>query len=477
MTATISFRSLDDLLPRARVLPQRVSRSRRRAERTRGAIACSLIVGALTYASVSQGAFYAREQRIAVVPLVFALFLVARRPDRRDITPPVVGAIALGVWYVIDAVVHGAIGAATPAVLLCVSLASIVAAVRRLDDVEQRLLITGVLLTGVVVALSGVWGVASHHAPQALVDGGLWRAASTVTYANATAALLAMLALLALAWLASVPRSPTRSLLAFVLVTGLIATASRGGLLAFAIGGTVLACALGRRVLRVVPAVGGGVIAALALAPSMPQAGAARPGLAVLGLIAGGLVAVCGARSGRMLLPLAAALAIAAALSPGMSKGIDDVRGSRLSLASADRAHETSAALRVAGHHPLTGVGPGRYLLTWRAGGLEESVAYAHDEYLQVWGESGALGFAIVLGGLIATASAIWSARRRVELWVWAGAVAALAAFSVHSAFDFLWHIPVVPLTGAVLVGLALGRCRPQSSEQRLRRRRGSCHA
>jgi hypothetical protein len=32
----------------------------------------------------------------------------------------------------------------------------------------------------------------------------------------------------------------------------------------------------------------------------------------------------------------------------------------------------------------------------------------------------------------------------------------ALAAFAVHSAFDFMWHVPVVPIVVAALVGAAL---------------------
>lgn len=37
---------------------------------------------------------------------------------------------------------------------------------------------------------------------------------------------------------------------------------------------------------------------------------------------------------------------------------------------------------------------------------------------------------------------------------IWAGAVAALAALLIHSGFDFLWQLPVIPLTGGLLVGL-----------------------
>ena len=38
----------------------------------------------------------------------------------------------------------------------------------------------------------------------------------------------------------------------------------------------------------------------------------------------------------------------------------------------------------------------------------------------------------------------------------WAGVVAAVAAFAVHSGFDFVWHLPAIVLTVTLLVGLVL---------------------
>jgi hypothetical protein len=36
----------------------------------------------------------------------------------------------------------------------------------------------------------------------------------------------------------------------------------------------------------------------------------------------------------------------------------------------------------------------------------------------------------------------------------WAGVMAGLSALAVHSGLDFLWHLPAIPLTAAVLAGL-----------------------
>jgi hypothetical protein len=38
---------------------------------------------------------------------------------------------------------------------------------------------------------------------------------------------------------------------------------------------------------------------------------------------------------------------------------------------------------------------------------------------------------------------------------LWAGCAAGLGAMTVHSGLDFLWQLPVIPLTGALLAGLA----------------------
>jgi hypothetical protein len=37
-----------------------------------------------------------------------------------------------------------------------------------------------------------------------------------------------------------------------------------------------------------------------------------------------------------------------------------------------------------------------------------------------------------------------------------AAVIAAVAALGVHSALDFLWHLPVLPLTAAALLGVAV---------------------
>ncbi|MEV4518156.1 hypothetical protein AB0K00_55520 [Dactylosporangium sp. NPDC049525] len=178
------------------------------------------------------------------------------------------------------------------------------------------------LLAGHAAVLGTGWaGVAWRIGRwSVLVESTLWRASSTLTYANAAAAVLAVTALLALALTLDAPGGWWRSCGAYLSLAGLAATLSRAGALAFVAGLLVLAAAAGvRAVLRqAAPAVLGAVIALAALIPSFPAGAEPRPLLAVGGLLTGGAVAVLAPRlRGRAL--LAAWTALAAAPPAGTS--------------------------------------------------------------------------------------------------------------------------------------------------------------
>ena len=80
---------------------------------------------------------------------------------------------------------------------------------------------------------------------------------------------------------------------------------------------------------------------------------------------------------------------------------------------------------------------------------------YVHDEYLQVLVELGVVGLTLLLSVLVGSCLLVRRAIRRDHRTTLPAAVAAAtAAAAVHGAFDFVWHVPVVPLVLAVLVGL-----------------------
>jgi O-antigen ligase len=130
----------------------------------------------------------------------------------------------------------------------------------------------------------------------------------------------------------------------------------------------------------------------------------------------------------------------------------------RLSVTSDDRRAETAAALRLVVDRPLTGTGPGQATLFFDGpDGQLLTARYAHNEYLQVLTELGMAGLALVAVLLVAVGRAVRAGRASAR-WsgLWAGAAAGLVAMAVHSAFDFLWHVPAIPLAGALLAGVAL---------------------
>jgi hypothetical protein len=69
------------------------------------------------------------------------------------------------------------------------------------------------------------------------------------------------------------------------------------------------------------------------------------------------------------------------------------------------------------------------------------------------------VGLALLAILLAALARLLWRARPTGHSGAgatWAGVVAAVAAFAVHSGFDFVWHLPASVLIVTLLVGLVL---------------------
>jgi hypothetical protein len=181
----------------------------------------------------------------------------------------------------------------------------------------------------------------------------------------------------------------------------------------------------------------------------MPATSQAKPLLAVGSLAVGGGVALAGYTLPERLAPwlLAGVLAVipvVALLTPG-----------RWNASSPDRSRETAAALSTIIHHPVFGISPGRYLLTWNDSVLGPRQAqYAHDEYLQLAGELGGAGVAVAAAAAMVTIGSAWRVRSRRAAWC--GPAAALVALAAHSGLDFLWHIPLIIVLAGVLIGLVL---------------------
>jgi hypothetical protein len=377
-----------------------------------------------------------------------------------------VAALALAAWAVLDAALLGVPAAGVGLALLLLGVVAVLLVCRRLGQEDREVLLLGIVGIGLLVALAGWLGVAGRVGSWAWLGDGVWRASSTLTYPNAAAAVLVPVALVTLARLIDAPHNLGLALAATGLLAGLGATMSRAGALALAVGLVVLAGLRGPRgTARAAlgPCVGA-LVALVCLVPSMPAAGPARPALALAGLFGGLSLAAVVARLRRgpaVALVVGGALVgclAAAVVAGGVGDAARLVAETRITLASPDRSGAVGAALRVAAEHPLTGAGPGQADLRSRgADGGTRVFGYAHNEYAQVAAELGLVGLALLAVLLAALGRMLWRARATGPPGAgWAGAVAATAAFAVHSGFDFVWHLPAVVLTVTLLAGATL---------------------
>ena len=376
-----------------------------------------LLVAGIAAAAFMQGGFLARGQ-IAVAALLAAAVVASLPISRRSIVglefTIAAGGLLAG-WGVIRGAAAGSAASASRQALMLAALGVVLMLCRNLDLPGRCVLLSGLLGIGVIVALIGWMAVAWHLKPWAIPSAGLWRATSTLTYANAASAVLVPIALR---------------------------------------GCTVVAA--------MVAPLAGAAGAFHAVLRSMPTFPPARPGLAVAGLAAGlGLVAVLvlyvrGRIAWWLGLAVVAVLVIGAA---AFSRPEAHLWHHRVNLHSPSRSNAASEALQLFRAHPAAGVGIGNVLITRTdLSGRLHVQRYVHNEYLQTLVEQGIVGFALLAALFLALARLLWlnRPRDRDRRALWAGVVAACAAAAVHAGFDFVWHVPVIPLTLAALIGLAI---------------------
>jgi O-antigen ligase len=354
------------------------------------------LVGALVVvAIVRKGAFYPPyDVGVPAAALIVAVVAVARRPvlDRRDAI--VCGALLLFAgWWSFDAVQSGSWSSARQVVGSAVGFTACYAIGRTLQGIDRERLRECASVVGAALAALGLVGVALRIEPLALPAQGHLRLAGTLTYSNATGALLAMLLVVAV----TTPRSRWRDAEIVLLTGGLVATQSRGALLA-----TLLAMLLVRR------------------------------------------------RVGTALLPMGLGVVLCVVAFAGLALSSDeslvDAAQGRLSRASVDdRTAEWRAGWREFAAAPVTGAGPGTRLRL--ADG--RTARFVHNEPLQAAADSGLIGLA-----LLTTAFAAPLLARRTRPGIEA-ASAVLTVFVVCGLLDFPWHLPAIPMVaGLLLTGL-----------------------
>jgi tetratricopeptide (TPR) repeat protein len=144
---------------------------------------------------------------------------------------------------------------------------------------------------------------------------------------------------------------------------------------------------------------------------------------------------------------------------------------SRLGSAAGQNRYQLwSAAAHENATRPLAGTGSGTFQFWWAEhADVDEIVRDTHSLYMQTLGELGIVGLAL-LTGLIATvlaggARAAWRAGRgdRAAL---AAALAGCAAFFVTATFDWMWQLPVLPVSMLLLAAALVTATLPGSRAQ-----------
>lgn len=414
---------------------------------------------------MAQGAFYPHQFRVLVGLVAVSLFssTVVRSGAWTTVVHPFTAMLsALAVVAVLSGWMGHSLSEALPTIGLLGVLGGAFVVVRRAGPAERDAVVAAVIVIGVLTALSGIVAVMLRRQPLSLVDEGLWRAASTLTYSNATAGFLLVPTMLALGRTVGRRRSVVWPLAASVLVVAIVTTLSRGGAFALAVGVGVLMAVAGFRVVaaRTWHVHVGAAIALAGILPIMPDRLPARPMLAVATLAAGAAVVVL-AHHGRRLAVAAAVTGVGAAVLLGASqldlqRDITSVRGT---AASPARLDGWGSAIDIFTRDPVFGAGPGNATFAYVTDQGESLVTmFVHNEYLQVLAEMGALGILVLAVGFGVTA---WRLRRPppdADPGTWIGGVAGLAALCVHSGLDFLWHVPAVPLTAAIVLGVVSDR-------------------
>ncbi|GAB1509044.1 O-antigen ligase family protein [Actinophytocola sp. KF-1] len=411
----------------------------------------AVLVAGLGLALYLQGAFTPVAQALVAVTVAVAAVLASGQATitRRDV-PVVAAAGALALWALLAGVLTGHVLSGARYALLIAGVLAVAHTCRRLAHPSLTACLLAICCA---VAAVGWFGVVVHHPTWSFLSPGMWRASSTLTYPNATAAVLAMAALVCFSVRArdAGPRWP--GYVGTALVTGMAATLSRAGIGAFVLGLAVLAFSLGPRPLwRAAAApVCGALVATAGLVPSIVPATPSFGTVAVACVAAAAGLAVGGRAAGRW-----TSIALGAAVVVAAGAGVWRL-GSRFSLDSPDRWGAVEAAWQVFTSHPVTGAGPGlaRLVLAREQGGTAVYL-FAHNEYVQLLAELGLVGGLLLAAFLVLVLRRLWGDPRA------AGALAAVAALALHAGFDFVWHVPAVPLLAAAFAGVATG-----SGEQR----------
>lgn len=433
-----------------------------------------VLLGALAFGVLRQGAYHQWQHQVfAALVLGVGLVMLARSPGRTSLASAALIVSPLVLSSLLSTALSDDRGDAGSTLLTLALVGIGLAAGQSVQPAHRDLATDGVLLVAAIVAVTAIWGVATHTAPWGRITEGVWRGSSSLTYANAAAAVVGPAAVLAFGRAVLTGRR-VYAVASTLLLVGFVSTQSRGGAIALAIISlAALAFAGAERTGQVAPSILTGTgVAAVPLLAFAGDTGSPRTvvvlaavlvGLAIASFamgfheqmprpwvfLAAIIIAACGVVA---FTDLAAPLTERLTLRSGTTAGGEDA-----AVLFGDRAKEWSTAWGQVVEAPLVGHGPGVVDLRWTEDGRSFQALFVHNEYLELAVTHG------MLGVITLAASAVLLVRHRSRsLTLWPAGLA-IAGYLLHSGVDFLWHVPALPVLFAFLAGLTV---EPRSSRQ-----------
>jgi len=317
--------------------------------------------------------------------------------------------------------------------------------------------VAGLLVAGLLaawLALSAARSNGSALGPLVILGGsvaafGIGRAAGVRWDVRPAAVVVIIAAALTLwSWEDVVHRSPLGRPFGYANATG-----------ALFVQAVVAASLLGVRARSLVAKATAAFVAAVFVALAVAVGSTASAVLASAVLIVGLLAGPSTRRTVLMCLGVAAmafllVTLLLASRSPSAGEG-EDLRGLAQAALSERRIELWSDALQIIVDRPLFGVGAGRFDEESTVARSDPDARHAHHEYLQLAAETG------VVGGLLLVGIFTWGLMRLgVSRWDRGGASvvgAGVAALAMHACVDYVLHFPLLPITAAFLLGIAVG--------------------
>lgn len=420
---------------------------RQRAAALKQRLHPALVTAALAYAVIAQGAFYPEQA------LILAGIAAAAAATSGGRLPRLVwaafGVLAAGIATAMILQPSGDPRIAISILVISTSGTLIGEAHTRRGEFGSILIY--VLGVGALASLLGLVGAAWHLEPLALEAQGIWRAASTLTYANSLGAILVP-CLAAGAWLLARDDRLHLRLGVAAVTAGLVASISRAAFVSLALGLLIAAIADRRELMRalrasLVPILAGAVAGASAL-PAILGDPAPIPVL-IGALVAVSLCMLADPARVRGMVPMIAAGALVAAGVGIAVAGAGEGLGTR--LLNEDRARIWEVSYEAGVQALPEGQGLSRFAVYEQRHGRTFLIRFAHNEMIQVFVEAGWVGLASKGVAIILFAAALLPRRRNNAL-----ALGVAMAFLVHGLLDFVWHVAAYVLLAFLWVGSIL---------------------